>query len=88
MKLYDGDYKIHVYVCRQHEELKHPKQDLNENEVIFRVDFSENYEDKEKNVLQSVYFAYETLLLYTAAYYFRNEAKHYHDFGLSSGHIK
>lgn len=56
--------------------------------MIFRVDFSENYENKENNDLQSVYFAYETFLLYTAACYFRNEAKHYHDFSLSSGHIK
>ena len=56
--------------------------------MIFRVDFSENYENKENNDLQSVYFAYETFLVYTAACYFRNEAKHYHDFGLSSGHIK
>ena len=41
--------------------------------MIFSVDFSKNYENKQKNEIQSAYFGHEAFTLYTAACYFKKE---------------
>ena len=41
--------------------------------MIFSVNFCKNYENKQKNEIQSAYFGHEAFTLYTAACYFKNE---------------
>ena len=49
VEIYKSDYKLYVYNIRfQHSGLKYTKQNLKENEVIFSVDFSKNYEKKKR----------------------------------------
>ena len=45
-------------------------KNLKENEVIFSVGFSQNYENKQLHEVQSAYFGHENFALYTAACYF------------------
>ena len=73
IKMYDGDFKTHMYnIYLQHSELKFLKQNLNENQTIFSIDFSKNYENKQKNEIPSTYFGHESFTLYTAACYFKS----------------
>ena len=49
VEIYKSDYKLYVYNIRfQHSGLKYTKQKLKENEVLFSVDFSKNYEEKKR----------------------------------------
>ena len=54
---------------RQYSTLKYFKQNLKSNEVILSVDFSRNYNNKQKDEIQSVYFGHEAFTIYTAACY-------------------
>ena len=54
---------------RQYSALKYFKQNLKSNEVILSVDFSWNYNNKQKDKIQSVYFGHEAFTIYTAACY-------------------
>ena len=61
-----------MHICnifRQYSELKYLKQNLKSNEVILSVDFSRNYNNKQKHEIQSAYFGHEAFTIYTAACY-------------------
>ena len=45
---------------------------MKENEVIFSVDFSKNYE-KQFHETQSAYFGHEAFTIFTAACYFKSQ---------------
>ena len=53
---------------------KVPKKNLKENEVILSVDFSKNYQNKQRHEIQSAYFGHEDFTLFTAACYFHRAA--------------
>ena len=62
------DFKRHLYnSLRQHEELKFLKKNLKKDEVIISLDFAKNYENKQKNEIQSAYFGHEAFTIFTAA---------------------
>ena len=86
LSIIHSDFRIHVYnVSRQHSELKYLKKNLKENEVIFSVEFSKNYENKQRNEIQSAYFGHEMFMLYTAACHFKQpfpNGKHNPEFDL------
>ena len=64
--------KLHIYnFFHQHSELKYLKSQLGEEEVICSVDFSKNYENKQKHDIQSPYFGHEAFTLFTAACYYK-----------------
>ena len=48
---------------------------LGEEEVICSVDFSKNYETKQKHEIQSAYFGHEAFTLFTAACYYKPTGK-------------
>ena len=49
IEMYEGGFKIHMYnIYCQHSELKYLEQNLKENQAIFSVDFSKNYEINKK----------------------------------------
>ena len=74
IEIYEGDYKFYVYnICLQQSELKYTKRNLKENEVILSVDFSKNYENNQKNEIQSTYFGHEACTSYPAACHFKEE---------------
>ena len=52
--------------------LKHLKANLKEDEIILRVDFSKNYDNKQHHEIQSAYFGHEAFTLHTAACYYRS----------------
>ena len=57
LKYMEGGHQLYVYnICCQHSKLKYTKQNLKENEGIFSVNFCKNYENKQKNEIQSAYF--------------------------------
>lgn len=57
---------------RRYSELKYVKMNLKENEAILSVDFSKNYENKQRNEIQSAYFGHEAFTIFTAACYFKD----------------
>ena len=61
---------IHNFFC-QHSESKYLKSQLGEEEVICSVDFSKNYENKQKHDIQSPHFGHEAFTLFTAACYYK-----------------
>ena len=63
-------FKLHVYnIFWQHSELKFLKRNLTDNDVIFSVDFSRNYDNKQFHEIQSAYYGHEAFTLFTAACY-------------------
>ena len=70
--LVDGNkMRMHKYnIYRQFSELKWLKKNLKEDEVILSVDFSKNYENKQRHEVQSAYFGHESFTIFTAACYF------------------
>ena len=63
--------RMHKYnIYRQFSELKWLKANLKEDEVILSVDFSKNYENKQRHEIQSAYFGHENFTIFTAACYF------------------
>ena len=52
--------------------MKHLKANLKEDEIILSVDFLKNYDNKQHHEIQSAYFGYEAVTLYTAACYYRS----------------
>ena len=65
--------RTHVYnIYRQHSELKFLKENLKPNEVILSVDFSKNYENKQRHEIQSAYFGHEAFTIFTAACYYKS----------------
>ena len=70
--LVDGNkMKMHKYnIYHQFSELKYLKKNLKQDEVILSVDFSKNYENKQRHEIQSAYFGHENFTIFTAACYF------------------
>ena len=68
--------ELHIYnfFC-QYSEFKYLKSQLREEEVISSIDFSKNYENKQKHEIQSAYFGHEAFILFTAAYYYKSTGK-------------
>ena len=67
--------KLHIYdFFRQHSKLKYLKSQLWE-EVICSVDFSKNYENKQKHEIHRAYFGHEAFTLFTAACYYKPTGK-------------
>ena len=61
------NFKIHIYnIYRQYSELKYLKSNLEENEVILSVDFSRNYENKQKHEIYH-------FTIFTAACYYKSD---------------
>ena len=48
------------------------RKDIPPGTVVIHVDFSENYENKQQNEIQSAYFGHENFALYTACAWFSN----------------
>ena len=68
--LLNKNLKLHICnIFRQYSELKYLKQNLKINEVILSVDFSRNYNNKQKHEIQSAYFGHEAFTIYTEACY-------------------
>ena len=68
--LLNKNLKLHICnIFRQYSELKYLKQNLKINEVVLSVDFSRNYNNKQKHDIQSAYFGHEAFTIYTEACY-------------------
>ena len=48
------------------------KKKLKADEVILSVDFSKNYDNKQRHKIQSAYFGHECFTIFTAACYFNS----------------
>ena len=71
-------FKLHVYnIFWQHSELKFLKRNLTDNDVIFSVDFSRNYDNKQFHEIQSAYFGHKAITLFTAACYVKGSNTDY-----------
>ncbi|KAJ8027956.1 hypothetical protein HOLleu_30060 [Holothuria leucospilota] len=66
------DFKRHNYNnIRQHIELDNLKTSLpGTNSAIVQVDFSENYDNKQRNEIQSAYFGHQSFSIYTACVWY------------------
>lgn len=64
-------HKYNIY--RQFSELKFLKRNLKKEEVILSVDFSKNYDNKQRHEIQSAYFGHDNFTIFTAACYMHNE---------------
>ena len=72
VELISGE-KLHLHhynIYHQYAELKWLKSNLKIDEVILSVDFSKNYDNKQRHEIQSAYFGHECFTLFTAACYF------------------
>ena len=69
--------KAHIYAtCRQFTEITLITNNLNENEILIRLDYRENYKCQHQNEIQSVYFSNnKTFSLFTACTYYRQNEK-------------
>jgi len=64
---YGVKMRMHKYnAYRQYSELKYLKKNLKLEEVILSVDFSRNYENKQRHEIQSAYFGHEAFTIFTA----------------------
>ena len=64
--------KAHIFVKRtQNTHYTWLKENLKTNEFIIHVDYSENYEDKEQEEIQSAYFGHNSFSIFTACCYTR-----------------
>ena len=64
--------KQHIYVKRQQVKCYNEiKENLEEDEILLHVDYSENYENKQQGEIQSAYFGHTTFSLFTACCYLR-----------------
>ena len=62
--------KAHIFVKRtQNTTYNALKNNLKENEIIVHVDYSENYNNKEQDEIQSAYFGHSTFSIFTACCY-------------------
>lgn len=51
------DVKLHNFLkTNQHATFRQQKETLKPNEILVHVDFSENYDNKQQNAIQSAYF--------------------------------
>ena len=67
--------RCHIHnIYRQFSELNFLKRNLKENEVILSVNFSKNYQNKQRHEIQSAYFGHENFTLFSAACYFHRAA--------------
>ena len=77
-------FKLHVYnIFQQFSELKYLKKSLKNNEVILSVDFSYNYENKQRHKIQSPYFGHEAFTVFTAACNIKDSLSVVHDINLT-----
>ena len=77
---------MYIYnIFRQYSELKYLKQNVKSNEVILSVDFSQNYNNKQKYEIKSAYFGHETFTIYTAACYSKEFINDQSETDLDSG---
>ena len=52
-------FRLHMYnIYRRFSELKYLKRNLKSDEIIWSVDFSRNYENKQLHEIQSAYFGH------------------------------
>ena len=64
--------KQHIYVKRQQVKCYNEiKENLEEDEILLHVDYSENYENKQQGEIQRAYFGHTTFSLFTACCYLR-----------------
>ncbi|XP_014672322.1 PREDICTED: uncharacterized protein LOC106812853 [Priapulus caudatus] len=65
-----SDVKYHYFLKRnQHAAFRAQKESLKANEIIIHIDFSENYDNRQQNAVQSAYFGCQSYTLYTACVY-------------------
>ena len=77
---------MNIYnIFRQYSELKYLKQNLESNEVILSIDFSRNYNNKQKHEIQSAYFGHEAFTIYTAECYSKEYINDQTEADLDSG---
>ena len=66
--------KKHTFTKRQQEIVYNEiKNRLKPGELLVNVDFSENYENKQEDKIQSAYFGHTTFSLFTACCYPKTE---------------
>ena len=64
--------KAHIFVKRtENTHYTWLKKNLKTNEFIIHVDYSENYEDKEQDEIQSAYFGHNSFSIFTVCCYTR-----------------
>ena len=64
--------KAHIFVKRtKNTHYTWLKENLKTNEFMIHVDYSENYEDKEQDEIQSAYFGHNSFSVFTACSYTR-----------------
>ena len=60
-----ADVRQHYFLKRNHHAaFQKQKENLKENEILFHVDFSENYDNQQQHTIQSAYFGYDCYTLY------------------------
>ena len=63
-------FKNHIFIKRvQNRKYNDLKENLKEGEVIIHVDYSENYQNKNQDEIQSAYFGHSTFSIFTACCY-------------------
>ena len=93
------DFVRHVFVRRmQAKYFDVAKSSLQEGEVLIQMDFSQNYQHKTQDEIQSAYYAYESSTLFTTMMYFQEAGEtceepfviitDFDDIGGSKGHDK
>ena len=65
--------KRHIHTKRkQQQEYNRIKNNLQTNEILIHLDYSENYKSKQQNAIQSAYFGNTSFSLFTACAYYRD----------------
>ena len=66
--------KMHIIVKREQKRFyNNVKDNLEENEVLAHVDYSDNYSIKDQQKIQSAYFGHNAFSIFTAWWYFRGD---------------
>ena len=66
--------KRHIYTKREQVNVYNAiKNEIKPGELLIHVDYSENYENRQQNEIQSAYFGHTTFSLFTACCYLRKE---------------
>ena len=69
-------FSRHVYnIRRQFQELRHLKEQLNQDEIIIHEDFSENFLLKHQREIMASHWSNESVTLFTAVVYYRDDNK-------------
>lgn len=69
-------FSRHVYnIRRQFQELRHLKEQLNQDEIIIHEDFSENFQLKHQREIMKSHWSNESVTVFTAVVYYKDDNK-------------